>query len=175
MQRTIFDVERTFLRCVANGPSMSSGRSSMRSERSSMRSERSSMRSERSSMRSEESSMRSERSSMRSEESSMRSEESSMRSEESGLPGLEYRQNDQKRGITRPSVALAAASEAVKKSNVAQIVILKLPEPLSARSERHAAEDAEGSQNTQTGAEAQQGFVHPDLLDLRLRGNRLDG
>jgi hypothetical protein len=54
----------------------------------------------------------------------------------------------------------------VKKSNVGQIVILKLPEPLSERSERDAAEDAEGSQNTQTGAEAQQGFVHSNQLDL---------
>jgi hypothetical protein len=47
------------------------------------------------------------------------------------------------------------------------IVILRLPQPLSERSERKAAEDGEGSQNTQTGAEAQQGFViHQNQLDL---------
>jgi hypothetical protein len=40
-----------------------------------------------------------------------------------------------------------------------QIVILRLPQPLSEHSERKAAEDGEGSPVTQLGAEAQMGFV----------------
>jgi hypothetical protein len=48
-------------------------------------------------------------------------------------------------------------------------VILRLPQPLSERSERKAAEDDEGSSDAQTLAEAQQRFViHQISSILRL-------
>jgi hypothetical protein len=76
---------------------------------------------------------------------------------------------------------------------VIQSVILSLPEPLSERSERKAAEDGEGSQDALLGVEAQQRFVigrsrldscsdQPDLfacqpipwtVDLRYRNHSL--